>query len=86
MSLFKKLTISEQQEIRVNEVVSLLFKTYDSRFNTLSFTELETVQILNMVRRKLNDEFEKKRIECLERSVNETQKAAEIQEALSYLE
>ena len=86
MGIFKKLTTFEQQEIRANEIVSLLSKSYDSRFNSLSFTELETVQILNIARRKLNDEYEKQRIECLERSIMETQKASEIQEALSYLE
>ena len=86
MSLFKKLTISDQQENRANEVLTTLFGNYDSRFNSLSFTELETVQILNIVRRKLSDKYNKQSIECLERSTMETQKSSEIKMALEYLE
>lgn len=86
MKLFKTPTISEQQEKRANEVLITLQSTYDSRFKTKSFTELETVQILNMVRRKLNDKYDTEVSECLERSLNEQQKAKEIKEAIALLE
>ena len=86
MNIFKTPTISEQQEKRANEVLTTLLGSYDSRFTSKSFTELETVQIINMVRRKLNDKYDTEVSECLERSVNEQQKAKEIKEAIALLE
>lgn len=86
MKLFKTLTITEQQEKRANWVLTTLLGSYEAGFKDKSFTELETVQILNMVRRKLNDKYDIEVSECLERSVNEQQKAKEIKEAIVLLE
>jgi len=79
--LFKKLTTEQQQEKRVSELMASL--TSDVEFE---FSDLETVQILNMLRRKYSDHLENKVSEAFERSVNENQKANEIKEAISYLE
>lgn len=79
--LFKKLTKEQQQEKRVSELMASL--TSDVEFE---FSDLETVQIINMLRRKYSDYLENKKSEAFERSVNENQKANEIKEAISYLE
>lgn len=79
--LFKKLTKEQKQEKRVSELMGSL--TSDVEFE---FSDLETVQVLNMLRRKYSDYLENKVSEAFERSVNENQKANEIKEAISYLE
>lgn len=79
--MFKKKTKEQQIEFRVNEV--FLHLTKDSDF---TFTELETVQILNSVRRMAVYYLEAKQGNCMEQSVHFQQRAAEIKSALELIE
>lgn len=85
-SIFKPETREQLQEKRTNEILNALLIGYDSGFTSGTFSDLETVQILNSLRRKLSEHLETKKSEAMQRSVNENQKANEIKEAISYLE
>lgn len=50
------------------------------------FTDLETVQIINGVRRRLSERLEEKRSDLLDQSIIKQQKATEISQALEYIE
>lgn len=80
-SIFKKKTREEQVIKRTESVFAEL--TSESEFE---FTDLETVQIINNVRRKLSEHLKNKRAENLEHSVNYNQKAIEINCALEFIE
>lgn len=79
--LFTKETTDDLIEKRVNEVFQAIIKTEDK-----GFTELQTVQIANSVRRRLNEFLEAKKSECMELSVHYNQRANEIKSALELLE
>lgn len=79
--LFPKKTREQRIDSRSESVFIELLNTTD-----FEFTELETVQILNNVRRKLSEHFNAKKDELLEQSVNSNQKAKEIKNALGFLE
>ena len=81
MSWFKKKTIEEQIEYRSEYVFTQLTSTVD-----FEFTELETIQILNNVRRKLVDNLTNKKSDYMEKSVANSQKVKEIDNAMQYLE
>lgn len=86
LGIFKPETREQLQEKRSNELLTALLNGYDSGFTSGTFSDLETVQILNSLRRKYSEHLENKKSEAMERSVNENQKANEIKDALSYLE
>lgn len=71
----------EEIETRVDKVFALLVS--DAEF---AFTELESVQICNSVRRKLSEHLKEKRSNELEISVLHNQKAIEINVALDFIE
>lgn len=50
------------------------------------FTELETVQVLNNVRRRLSEHLESKKSDLIDQSLIKQQKAKEIGQALEYIE
>ena len=77
---WKKKTKEQQIEKRVESVFSEL--TSDIEFE---FTELETVQILNDVRRKLDNSLKSKKSDCLSKSTELVQKSTEIQSAIDLL-
>lgn len=79
--LFKKKTREQQVEDKTEKVFTML--TNDVEFE---FTDLETVQILNNVRRKLSCHLQVKKADCLEQAVNYNQKANEIVNALKHIE
>jgi len=81
MQMFKKKTREEKMSKRAGNVLLQLFSDVDCQF-----TELETVQILNMVRRKAAEYLEAKKAEAMEQSVNFNQKAKEIGEAVKLIE
>lgn len=81
MGLFRKKTRQEKVEKRIEDVFEQLTSTVECEF-----TELETVQIINDVRRKLNIHLNARKsyhqsvITASQQSINE------IQEAIQYLE
>lgn len=75
--MFKKKTKEQQIQHRVDEVFFQLTKDTD-----FTFTELETVQILNSVKRKAHEYLSEKKADCLEQSAQQLQKAEEINAAL----
>jgi hypothetical protein len=80
-TLFSKETQEQRFEKRVNEVFQGLIKVEDK-----GFTELETVQICNSVKRKLNEYLEERKAHCVEQSIHFNQRAVEINNALEHLE
>lgn len=80
-SLFKKETPEQRFEKRFNELFSCLIKVED-----VPFTELETVQLSNALRRKLHEYLEEKSSHCMEQATHFNQKANEIKQALTFLE
>lgn len=80
MTWFKKKTREEYLQKRTESVFAELTGEVD-----FEFTELETVQILNNVRRKLSEHLKNKRAFNLEQSVNYNQKAIEINCALDFI-
>lgn len=80
MTWFKKKTREEYLQKRTESVFAELTGEVD-----FEFTELETVQILNNVRRKLSEHLKNKRAFNLEQSVNYNQKAIEINYALDFI-
>lgn len=71
----------QKKEKRVSELLSVLLNDYEE-----TFSELETVQILNDFRRKTAEILKNRKSECLSKSTELQQKASEIQEALNILE
>jgi len=83
LNIFKK---TSPEKIREHKMET---KANDLMLELLSqnaFTDLENVQILNSVRRKLSDHLENKKSHFMELSVNSIQKASEIKFALTFLE
>lgn len=80
-SFFKKKTREEHVEKRTESVLAELLGTAE-----FDFTELESVQIINNVRRRLCEELKFKKAYYLELSANYQQKAKEIENALEYIE
>lgn len=80
MSWFKKKTREEHIQKRTESVFAELIG--DAEFE---FTELETVQIINNVRRRLSEHLETKKDSFMEESVIKSQKAKEISGAIEYL-
>lgn len=79
-NFFSKKTKEELISDRVNNVFTELTSEIES-----SFTELETVQILNEVRRKLDENLDNKEAECMSRIVENNQKLKELKSARDYL-
>ena len=81
INLFKKKTREQLIEKRVENVFTELTGNIDC-----GFTELETIQILNNVRRKLFENLANKKSVLMEQTSNNSQKIIEIDSALKYLE
>lgn len=81
MSWFKKKTREQHIQKRTESVFAELIGEAE-----FEFTELETVQIVNNVRRRLSDHLEAKKSFLLEQSVISNQKAKEISNAIEYIE
>jgi len=81
MNWIKKKTPEQKMQKRVDSVFAELIGTVEH-----DFTDLETIQILNNVRRKLSEHLEAKKDSFTEQSVISSQKAREILNALEYLE
>lgn len=79
--MFRKKTKEQQIEFRINQVFHNL--TSDSDF---TFTELETVQILNNVKLKLGEHLESIHNDCLQKSKQYHEKADEIKNAMDAFE
>lgn len=80
MWFIKKKSKEQLIEQRVNNVFTELTSEIES-----SFTELETVQILNDVRRKLDENLGNKESEFMSRIVENNQKLKELKSARDYL-
>lgn len=80
-SIFKKKTREEQVMDKTEKVFALLVN--DAEFD---FTDLETVQVLNNVRRKLNESLMEKKALLQEQAVSCGQKANEVENVLRYIE
>lgn len=81
MGLFKRKTRIEKIEKRTSDVYEVLTSTIECEF-----TELETVQILNDVRRLLNKGLNGRKDDCMSIITANQQKINEINEAMTYLE
>ena len=81
MKLFRKKTREEQVEKRTESVLCELLGAAE-----FEFTDLETVQILNNVRRKLSEHLVSKKGAFMEQSVISSQKAKEVDNSLEYIE
>ena len=79
--LFRKKTREEQIESRTESVFTELLSITE-----FEFTELETIQIINNVKRKLSEHFNAKKDDLIEQSTNSNQRAKEIKNALEFLE
>lgn len=79
--LFPKKTREQHIETRTENVFTELLSN-----TTFEFTELETIQVLNNVRRKLLEHLNAKKDELIEQSSNSHQRAKEIKNALDFLE
>ena len=79
-SVFKKKTREEHIHKRTESVFAELIG--DAEFE---FTDLETVQIINNVRRRLSEHLEAKKDLLYEQSTISQQKAKEISGAIEYL-
>jgi len=80
-SIFKKKTREEQVEKRTESVLAELLSEAE-----FEFTDLETVQVLNNVRRRLSEHLKNKKADFNELSANNNQKANEVGNAIEYLE
>jgi 3-hydroxyisobutyrate dehydrogenase-like beta-hydroxyacid dehydrogenase len=76
----KKKTREEQVQSRTESVFAELISEAE-----FEFTELETVQIINNVRRRLSEHLEAKKDSFYEQSTISQQKAKEISGAIEYL-
>lgn len=77
----RKKTREEQVEKRTESVFAELLGTAE-----FEFTDLETVQVLNNVRRKLSEHLKEKRAAFVEESVNASQKSEELKRIINYIE
>jgi len=80
-NLFPKKTREEHIQKRTESVFAELIGEAE-----FEFTELETVQVLNNVRRKLSEHLSAKRNDFMEQSLIKSQKAKEIGNAIEYIE
>jgi hypothetical protein len=80
MGLFKTKTREQKIEKRVDDVFEQLTSTIECEF-----TELETVQILNEVRRKLAESLENRKQKCISNITENNQKLKELKNAVDYL-
>ena len=80
MWFFKQKTREQKIEKSVEYVFEQLTSTVECEF-----TELETVQILNEVRRKLAESLEKRKQKCISNITENSQKIKEIKLAAEYL-
>lgn len=78
---WKPKTREQQVATRTANLFTVLFSQTE-----FEFTELETVQILNNLRRKAVEELESRKSQSMEQAVNFNQKATEIKTAFEYLE
>lgn len=81
MNLFRKKTKEEKIEKRTSDVYEVLTSAIE-----FEFTELETVQILNDVRRLLVNSLNNRKNHCESIITANSQKINEINEAMQYLE
>ncbi len=81
MNWFKKKTREQQIEKRTESVFAELIGTAE-----FEFTDLESVQIINNVRRRLSEHLKNKRDMNMELSVNHNQTANEITNAINFIE
>jgi hypothetical protein len=81
MTWFKKKTRSQHIEKRTESVLAELLGTAE-----FELTELETVQIINNVRRRLSEHLEVKKSDLIDQSLIKQQKAKEIGHAIEYIE
>lgn len=77
----RKKTREEQVEKRTESVFAELIGNVE-----FEFTDLETVQVLNNVRRKLSEHLKEKRAGFVEESVNASQKSEELKRVINYIE
>lgn len=84
--IFKSKTRDQHIEKRVGDVFLQLTKIQSDGIRDVEFTELETVQILNSLRRKTHEWLSEKKAHCLEQSTLQSQKAAEIKNAIELIE
>lgn len=80
-NILKKKTREEHVEKRTESVLAELLGNAE-----FEFTDLERVQILNGVRRGLADHLRLKQATYIELSVNNSQSAKEIGNAIKYIE
>ena len=80
MIWFKKKTREQQIDCRTENVFTVLLENID-----FEFTELETIQVLNNVRRKLSEHLSNKKAILMEQSSVNFQKVKEINNAVEYL-
>lgn len=80
-NILKKKSRSEQMDHRTGLILQLLTST-----NDFTFSELETVQIMNDARRRLVQDLKNKKSECLSKSVEMQQKAEELQSVIDFVE
>lgn len=80
MWFFKAKTKEEQLQQRVEQVYEQLTSEIECEF-----TELETVQILNEVRRKLAESLENRKQKCISNITENSQKIKELKNASDYL-
>lgn len=79
--IFKKETQEQKFQKRLNELFLCLIKVEDN-----PFTELETVQLTNSLRRKISEHLEAKMDDCMEQATHFNQRANEIKSAFEFLE
>lgn len=79
--IFKKKTREEHIDKRIESVLAELLGTAE-----FEFTDLETVQVANGVRRKLAEHLKLKQGAYMELSVNNSQSAKEVENAIKYIE
>lgn len=77
----RKKTREEHVERRTESVLAELLGTAE-----FEFTDLETVQVINNVRRRLSEHLREKKAGLIEISANHHQKAKEVGHALEYIE
>lgn len=80
MWFFKQKTKEQQIQSRVDSVFTELTSEIE-----YVFTELETVQILNEVRRKLAESLENRKQKCISNITENSQKIKELKNASDYL-
>ena len=78
---FKKKTREEYIEKRTESVLAELLGSAE-----FEFTELETVQVINNVRRRLSEHLKAKKSDFIDQSLIKQQKAKEIGQALEYID